>query len=61
MIFHDDLDRKRYLSPLEEVQNSYSCKLWLCDAKSLHPRSINLVAMIYMGAFGGWQACSITV
>jgi REP element-mobilizing transposase RayT len=28
MIFHDDLDRKRYLSLLEEVQNRYSCKLY---------------------------------
>ena len=28
MISHDDSDRKRYLSLLEEVQNRYSCKLY---------------------------------
>ena len=28
IIFHDDLDRKRHLSLLEEVQNRYSSKLY---------------------------------
>jgi REP element-mobilizing transposase RayT len=48
MIFHGDLDSKRYLSLLEEVQNRYSCKLY---ARVLMGNHVHLLEEVGVAPF----------